>query len=258
MTDALLPSNATAYEKSLAQTTARIADLPVDIGKLWSPDNCPVSLLPWLAWAMSVDEWDSQWSEQTQRDLIRHSAKTHRQKGTVGAVKRALSSLSVTVDFLEWFDNIDDVILAPIHSKQPYTFVFIAWANENPYTSNTVFLNPQLYDAIRKVVNQIKPARAHFDFLVGAKLANELVIGAASTGWSQTARFVNQTVPVQAPAQQTDIDLAITTSGDNLQVSRLTQHTEAVQPPAFASAIDTAIGISRRRYAISRFYLADF
>lgn len=226
LSTSLLPSNATAYEQSLAQTTARITDMPVDIGKLWSPDNCPVSLLPWLAWAMSVDEWDSQWNEQTQRELIRHSAKTHRQKGTVGAVKRALSSLGVTVDFIEWFEDVDDLILAPIHSKQPYTFVFIAWANENPYTSNTVFLNPQLYDAIRKVVNQIKPARAHFDFLVGAKLANELVIGAASSGWSQTARFVNQTVPVQ--------------------------------PPAFASAIDTAIGISRRRYAISRFYLADF
>ena len=51
----LLPANATPLERALAETTARLSDVAVPIRDLWSPENCPTELLPWLAWALSVD-----------------------------------------------------------------------------------------------------------------------------------------------------------------------------------------------------------
>ena len=86
----LLPSNATPLERALASVLARISDVPVPIADLWSPARCPVALLPWLAWALSVDEWDSGWTEEVQRDVIAASVDIHRHKGTIWAMRRAL------------------------------------------------------------------------------------------------------------------------------------------------------------------------
>ncbi|MBF3543133.1 phage tail protein, partial [Burkholderia pseudomallei] len=42
----LLPPNATALERRLADTNARISDIPVDIGALMDPDAIPLRFLP--------------------------------------------------------------------------------------------------------------------------------------------------------------------------------------------------------------------
>lgn len=62
------------------------------ITTLWNADTCPVAFLPWLAWALSVEIWDSGWSEDAKRGVIRESIAVHRQKGTVASVKRALAA----------------------------------------------------------------------------------------------------------------------------------------------------------------------
>lgn len=86
----LLPPNATATETAISRTTARIDGFPTPARSMWNPDTCPVAFLPWLAWTLSVDEWDGGWSEETKREVIRASIGIHRQKGTLWAVKRAL------------------------------------------------------------------------------------------------------------------------------------------------------------------------
>lgn len=90
MADRLLPPNATDLERHLEQATARTSEIPVPIGSLWDPQNCPVALLPWLAWALSVDEWDGAWPEAVKREVIARSAELHRRKGTVWSVREAL------------------------------------------------------------------------------------------------------------------------------------------------------------------------
>ncbi|WP_281545902.1 phage tail protein I [Grimontia sp. SpTr1] len=175
MSKSLLPPNASGEERALEQSLCR--DIPVPNGQLWSPDTCPKDLLPWLAWSLSVEDWDAQWPEALQRETIKQAATIHRHKGTVGAVRRALAALGVSVDFLEWFQDTDDMALARVQSSTPHTFVFIAWANANPYTSDAVFLNPSLYASVRRAVESVKPVRAHFDFLVGARLDAALGIG---------------------------------------------------------------------------------
>ena len=54
----LLPPNASALERAIAATGAGIDTLPVAVRDVWNPATCPVALLPWLAWALAVDEWD--------------------------------------------------------------------------------------------------------------------------------------------------------------------------------------------------------
>jgi phage tail P2-like protein len=89
----LLPPSATAAERALGEATARATDIPVPVGGLWDQQNCPATLLPWLAWALSVDVWDSAWSEAVKRRAIAESVAIHRRKGTVWAVREALRSV---------------------------------------------------------------------------------------------------------------------------------------------------------------------
>lgn len=251
----LLPINATEQERALELASGKLADLPVEIGKLWNPDDCPESLLPWLAWALSIDEWDSQWSVETRRQQIKNAAFTHRHKGTVGSVKKALASLGVTVDFLEWFEDAHDVVLAPVHNTQPHTFVFVAWANENPYTSQQVFLNQELYDTITRIVNLHKPVRSHYDFLVGAKLDSDLFVAATSNDWTQVSKTYHQVQAVQIPPGQNTLSTALTTGGKNVAVNRHLSQAQPVQLEQQRSEIGAAVTVGKRRFCVGRFYL---
>lgn len=99
MPDDLLPPNATPQERALSLAADRLPDAPVK--HLWNPQTCPAGILPWLAWALSVDEWDPAWPEQTQRNTIAASIEQHRRKGTIGALRQALARLGYEVEIDE-------------------------------------------------------------------------------------------------------------------------------------------------------------
>ncbi|QDQ28308.1 phage tail protein I [Chitinimonas arctica] len=92
MSAKLLPSNATALERAVADSTASPLD-PSVLRTLWSADHCPAPLLPYLAWAMSVDGWAYALTDAQRRQLIRESLALHRKKGTPWAIQRALGIL---------------------------------------------------------------------------------------------------------------------------------------------------------------------
>ncbi|QDQ24927.1 phage tail protein I [Chitinimonas arctica] len=92
MSAKLLPSNATALERAVADSTASPLD-PSVLRTLWSADHCPAPLLPYLAWAMSVDGWAYALTDAPRRQLIRESLALHRKKGTPWAIQRALGIL---------------------------------------------------------------------------------------------------------------------------------------------------------------------
>ncbi|AIY42994.1 Phage tail fiber [Collimonas arenae] len=80
-------------ERALEQSTARLAAVPLNLRPNWNPRTCPAHLLPWLAWALGVEEWDADWPEAFKREVIATSRAIRRQKGTPGAIKRALAAL---------------------------------------------------------------------------------------------------------------------------------------------------------------------
>ncbi|HCR3029601.1 TPA: phage tail protein I [Escherichia coli] len=103
----LLPTGSSPLEVAAAQACADIENTPIPLRRLWSPDDCPVNLLPWLAWAFSVDRWDSGWPEETKRDVIRNAWFIHAHKGTIGAVRRVVEPLGYLINVSEWWETSD-------------------------------------------------------------------------------------------------------------------------------------------------------
>ncbi len=112
--DSILPPNSSVLEQDFEQTTAtRLNSLTSNLQYLMNPDKCPNELLPWLAWAVSVDVWSDDWTDEQKRTTIRESVQVHRQKGTLGALKRALIAFDyANIDIKEWFE----------YGGDPYTF----------------------------------------------------------------------------------------------------------------------------------------
>jgi phage tail P2-like protein len=92
MTD-LMPLNSTRFERALESTVDSRLPFPFDLPAVINPSACPVAFLPWLAWSVSLDEWDELWGEDVKRAAIANSIMQHRQKGSVGSLKRFLASI---------------------------------------------------------------------------------------------------------------------------------------------------------------------
>ncbi|MBL2132735.1 phage tail protein I, partial [Klebsiella pneumoniae] len=82
--------------------------ITVAIRTLWTPTACPVDLLPYLAWALSVDRWDKNWPAEKKIASIQQSYWLHRRKGTRAAVRRVIEDMGFSATFAEWFDVGDE------------------------------------------------------------------------------------------------------------------------------------------------------
>lgn len=90
MTD-LLPANSTGAERAISAATDRAGAIQTPAGLMWDAARIPAEYLPWLAWAVSVDYWDPDWTEAQKRAAIAGSAAWHRLKGTRGSVVTVLA-----------------------------------------------------------------------------------------------------------------------------------------------------------------------
>lgn len=107
MSNRLLPTGSSVLEVAAAEACAAIEKTSVPLRRLWNPATCPVELLPYLAWAWSVDRWDTGWSETTKRSVVASSAALHRHKGTLGAVRRVIEPLGYLITVTEWWQTGD-------------------------------------------------------------------------------------------------------------------------------------------------------
>ncbi|EMB9094495.1 phage tail protein I [Escherichia coli] len=103
----LLPPSASDFMRCVERGTARLSALPVSLNQLWDPDTCPVALLPYLAWALSVDRWDRDWTEETKRQVIRDAWAIHRHKGTISAIRRVVEPFGYVINVTEWWETSD-------------------------------------------------------------------------------------------------------------------------------------------------------
>jgi phage tail P2-like protein len=141
----LLPSNASAPERALSLATARIGEIDTPILSLWNPDTCSEALLPWLAWATSVDDWNANWTTATKRNVIKKSAEIHRKKGTVAGVRSLLDSFGIALQIVEWWQTTP--------KGTPHTFeIALGWL-QTP---------AEVQDSIIKSVAAVKPVRSLF------------------------------------------------------------------------------------------------
>lgn len=162
----LLPANSTAQERAIADATARIGQVPVPVGDMWTPGAIPSTNLAWLAWAFSVDQWDPAWNDAQKRDAIQRSFSVHKYKGTIGAVRDALEALGYGVQVQEWFNQIP--------AGTPYTFDLLLEADQ-------VGIPQEALAKIIEVVETTKNLRSHLGTIKpSAKSLSELFLAAAA------------------------------------------------------------------------------
>ncbi|MGQ7242822.1 phage tail protein I [Salinicola sp. V024] len=187
----LLPPNRTALERRTAE--ALVIEPPVPLRTLWDPATCPAHLLPFLAWAYSVDHWSSAWSERVQRNVIAASFDVHRMKGTRTAIDRALGALGVDVTIAEWFETTPNL--------ERGTFNATLYVNENLVPDAPALIGPELYEELRATIDAAKNARSHYSLRVGVKFGPNTL--GAGGGMSAGALSDNDARPIYRPVAAT-------------------------------------------------------
>lgn len=164
----LLPRNASELERALEASMARLADVPVPLRDLWNPDTCPVELLPYLAWALSIDSWSSAWSETVKRARVRQALAIQRRKGTSSSVRDVIESFGGVVAIREWWQ------MAP--PGEPHTFSLVL----NVTDDQGAPADAGYVDAVIAEVYRTKPVRSHFTFSQALSTAGALGLVAAA------------------------------------------------------------------------------
>lgn len=165
--DDILPGNATSLERAFDGMDARMLGAPHDVIRaVWSPDDCPAHLLPYLAAAWSVDHWNPAWPESVKREVIRRSPEIHRLKGTRRALRRALDALGVKLSIKEWFET------TPL--GQPYTFQVTAYPTRWLDGLGDVLITPGLQRDILETIKSVKPVSRWFTFQIGVGASRDV------------------------------------------------------------------------------------
>lgn len=151
----ILKPNATPHEHALEQAIQKGKPDLTPIAQLMDPETCPAELLGWLAWAFSVDVWETTWTEATKREVIRRAIDVHRVKGTGGAVRRALASIGLGSVISEWFE----------HGGAPHTFL-IDVGVEDVFAAGFL-IDPDLVAEVDQVIRNVKPVRSKYELTIG-------------------------------------------------------------------------------------------
>lgn len=165
----VLPTGSTRLEKALEQVAAGLLDIDVLIRALWSPQDCPFDLLPWLAWGVSIDLWDADWTATQKRAAIADAIAFQRRKGTPVSLRTVLDRFDPLIGLVEWFDDRG--------TMAPHTFRL-----ELPLTADSTVLYDETFVAqILRDIAQVKPVRAHMTAVYRLKAeANAWLVSAAA------------------------------------------------------------------------------
>ena len=145
--DQLLPPAQTRLEAALGRSMPPDGLTPEIIATLWNPAIIPAPLLPWLAWALSVDEWDEAWAESAKRDAIAQSIPIHRRKGTVWAVKSAVALTGYRAEIKEWWQQ------SPL--GVPHTFSIDIEIDDRGLDESAI-------NSMVRRIDTVKPERSHY------------------------------------------------------------------------------------------------
>ena len=199
MTNSLLPPNATRLERALEAGGARVVDVhaPADID---DPMTCPAELLPWLAWGLSVDSWDADWSEEDKRAAVAGSIELHRRKGTRTSVQTVLARFDHLARLVEWHET------AP--RRTPHTFeVTVPMVTGAGVACGGRRSTAAFADAIIREIGRVKPLREHMTLIqsvaAGGAIGIQGVARVASFDRNDAALTID-TSPAWATCLQTE------------------------------------------------------
>lgn len=170
MTNSLLPPNATRFERALEAIAARIVgvDAPADID---DPMTCPAWILPWLAWGLSVDTWDADWTERDKREAVASSIALHRIKGTRLSVESVLRRFDQLARVVEWHETLP--------RGTPHTFEIILPIDVDGALPGGMRTTAAFAEAIIREISRVKPLREHFRLVQQLSSAGSIGVAGA-------------------------------------------------------------------------------
>jgi phage tail P2-like protein len=199
MAHSLLPPNATRLERAVESATARIGDVPYPIDTLLDPQRIPARWLPWLAWGLSVDSWDAEWTEAEKRAAVAGSIELHRIKGTRASVETVLGRFDQLLELVEWHQTTP--------RADPHTFEIRLPIAGNGVAPGGRRATAAFAEAIIREVGRVKPAREHFRLVQSLELDGAIGIqGVARLAGAARADLAANidTSPVWAAYLQTE------------------------------------------------------
>lgn len=149
----LLPPNATPLERALEAGIARISDIATPIDTLLDPLRIPFIAIPWLAWGLSVDDWDPAWSEVAKRRAVAESIALHRIKGTRASVEQVLARIDELATVLEWHEDRGRL--------PPHSFEIIIPLVTTPGAAGGPRTEAAIVDDVIARISAVKPLREH-------------------------------------------------------------------------------------------------
>ena len=172
MTTSLLPPNATGLERALeAGVRAGSVMTPVDLIDV--PETCPSELLPWLAWGLSVDSWDGDWSDADKREAVASSLAFHRIKGTRLSVETVLARFDKLAELVEWHQAQP--------RRAPHTFeIVMPLVLADGTAPGGRRATAAFADAVIREVSRVKPLREHMTLVQALTVAG--VVGVQGVG----------------------------------------------------------------------------
>ena len=145
--DEVLPPNRTELEAALEKLARRATETTTPLHRLWDAERCPLHLLPWLAWALGVDEWSSEWPEERKRAVVATALQVRRRAGTTGAVRTAVEALDIEgIEYSEWHE----------YGGDPGTYRITATLEERG-------MSQEQYDELVRVIDRASRLSAHLD-----------------------------------------------------------------------------------------------
>jgi len=163
-------------------------------------------LLPWLAWALSVDSWDPEWADATKRAAVANSIAEHRIKGTRASVEAVMARFDNLLQIVEWHET------AP--RGTPHTFdvilpLVLADGSAPGGRRATAAFAEQLIAEVART----KPLREHFTLV--QKLTAEAAVGIQ--GASRVAGLVRAPMEITINESQPWQSLLQDENGEPLQ-----------------------------------------
>ena len=108
-------------------------------------DDTDTAQLDEMAWEFNIDWWDSSFSLETKRSVIRTCYRVHEKRGTKWAVEELITSAFGMGKVTEWFE----------YGGQPYWFKI--------QTSATLTKDGMLY--FLNMIDKVKNARSHVEMI---------------------------------------------------------------------------------------------
>lgn len=166
----ILPPNAQEIERELEQLSGRLLGFGDPIAGLWDASLCPEHLLSYLAWAFSVEVWDSAWPENQKRQVLIDAVQVHRAKGTIGSVRRALGGIGFEAEIAEWFD----------YGGEPHTFRIDAYGDD--VFAAGMSIDSRTLALVTSILVNLKPQRSHFELRIGERFDTAVYARAGARG----------------------------------------------------------------------------